>query len=223
MKYIVIDIETSGLDADNNKILSVAAIAEDSENVLPYKDLPKFHVGVLHYQVTGSFEALAINSTLIGNITRYLRSSPAEKEAYDKRSLNNADDPRFLPEDKVAEYFFYWLQDAGYEVKSDRVVSVDGKIYAMMHSGVNPVTINAAGKNFGTFDKLFLEKLPRWKQFVKVKQRILDPAILYVDWKTDENLPNLETCKRRANLDAVISHNALEDAWDTLQVLRSKY
>jgi hypothetical protein len=88
---------------------------------------------------------------------------------------------------------------------------------------MKPVTITVAGKNFASFDKLFLERLPRWKQAIRIKQRILDPAILYVDWKTDSDVPNLLKCKERAGINGTVTHNALEDAWDVIEVLRKKY
>ena len=74
---------------------------------------------------------------------------------------------------------------------------VDGHVVPIINMRTKPVTISVAGKNFGTFDKLFLEKLPRWKQVVKFRNRIIDPAILYVDWKNDTALPGLEECKKR--------------------------
>ena len=85
------------------------------------------------------------------------------------------------------------------------------------------VHITCAGKNFGTFDKLFLEKLPRWKQVFRIRQRILDPSVLFVDWKNDESLPSLTVCKDRAGLHGLVTHDALEDAWDVVEVLRKFY
>jgi hypothetical protein len=90
-------------------------------------------------------------------------------------------------------------------------------------AGWDPISFTAAGKNFATFDKKFLEMLPRWQQFFRVKQRVIDPAVLYVDWKNDKELPNLSKCKERAGLGSHVSHNALEDTWDTLEIIRKKY
>jgi hypothetical protein len=82
---------------------------------------------------------------------------------------------------------------------------------------------NVAGKNFGTFDKLFLQELPWWQKLIRTRQRVLDPAILMVDWKNDKSLPNLTTCKERADIQGIVTHNALEDAWDVIEVLRKFY
>ena len=100
---------------------------------------------------------------------------------------------------------------------------VKGVNYPVINNATIPITINVAGKNFATFDKLFLEQLPWWKKLIKIRQRILDPAILMTDWKNDTSLPNLTTCKERANIDGVVTHNALEDAWDVIQILRKFY
>ena len=43
MKYISIDIETTGLDPENCQILSIGAVIEDTLNQLPFEELPTFH------------------------------------------------------------------------------------------------------------------------------------------------------------------------------------
>lgn len=83
-------------------------------------------------------------------------------------------------------------------------------------------SINVAGKNFASFDKRFLEKLPNWNKIL-IKQRIFDPAILFFDPAKDEYLPSLSDCKKRADINGIITHNALEDAWDVIQVLDHKF
>jgi hypothetical protein len=83
------------------------------------------------------------------------------------------------------------------------------------------VKINAAGKNFASFDKVFLQKLPNWSSNVQIRQRILDPAILLMNWKTDESLPNLQVCMDRCELAGEVTHDALQDAIDVVRVIRS--
>ena len=79
------------------------------------------------------------------------------------------------------------------------------------------------GKNFNAFDKIFLERLPKWKLFFYLRSRVIDPAIYFVDWFNDESLPSLGKCKERANISGVVTHNALEDAIDVLLLLRTQY
>jgi hypothetical protein len=73
------------------------------------------------------------------------------------------------------------------------------------------------------FDKLFLEKLPKWNTYIEIKKRIIDPAVLFADWQNDEVLPNLTTCKIRAKTGDNVTHNALEDAWDVIELMRTQY
>lgn len=88
--------------------------------------------------------------------------------------------------------------------------------------------IPVAGKNFAAFDKQFLDKLPTGQPKPELKfsslfsRRFLDPAILYIDWKNDIDVPNLSTCLKRAGLDGNVSHRALDDARQVISLLRKK-
>lgn len=224
MKYVSIDIETTGLDPINHKILSIGAIVEDTENKLPYEDLPKFHVAILHHELVGSPYAINMNKDLIEAIVQYQNASDQDE----KNDIVNMTGMQFLSKEEVVEAFFHFLHDNGLtgidlqKMMGATVKIVNGKTYPILGTG-NPASITAAGKNFGTFDKLFLEQLPRWKQAIRLKQRIIDPSILFVDWKNDKSLPSLNECKERAGVEGVVTHNALEDAWDVIQVLRTNY
>lgn len=46
MKYVSIDIETTGLDPNTHDILEIAAVLDDLKNPWPIKDLPVFHYHV---------------------------------------------------------------------------------------------------------------------------------------------------------------------------------
>jgi DNA polymerase III epsilon subunit-like protein len=100
---------------------------------------------------------------------------------------------------------------------------IDGVTYPLINGKTKPILINVAGKNFGTFDNVFLKKLPWWQKLIIAKQRIMDPAMLFLDWKTDEELPSLKICTSRAGIDGDVAHDALEDAYDVVSVLRKFY
>jgi oligoribonuclease len=222
MKYLSIDIETTGLDSENNNILSIGAIVEDSANPLPYEKCAKFHVAIVREQITGSPFAINLNKSLIESIALW-KEYPKQREDIEQET-----GMQFLYAEDVVEAFYDFLFENGF-VDFDpmdlnkRVKIKNGKTYPMLTSNMKPTSITAAGKNFATFDKLFLEKLPRWKQCIRLKQRVLDPAILYVDWKNDIDVPNLDKCKEKAGIKGAVTHNALEDAWDVIAVLRKKY
>ncbi len=216
MIYVSIDIETSGLDHEKNCILSIGAIIEDTEKKLPYEECPKFNAVILQREIVGSPRALTMNKGLIAMIGEYLEGN---------------DETRFNM-DTILNYSFYEKEDVVKEffkfLVSNDVINIewtnnwkDGKVD--INSNTRPVTINVSGKNFGTFDKLFLQQLPWWQKLIRTRQRVLDPAILCVDWKNDKSLPSLTTCKERTNISGEVTHDALEDAWDVIQVLRKFY
>ena len=223
MKYISIDIETTGLDPSTCQILSVGAIIEDTNNIQSYDDLPKFHVAIKHEQITGSPFAINMNRDLIESIVYYQTAQDQDE----KNDLVHMTGMQFVNKEDVSELFFQFLYENGMvELPIDpgrSVKIVNGKSYPVLTSNIKATHITVAGKNFGTFDKLFLEQLPRWKQVVKFRSRIIDPSILFVDWKNDESLPSLNDCKIRANIKGEVTHNALEDAWDVIQIMRKSY
>lgn len=189
MKYISIDVETTGLNPETCQILSFGAIIEDTNNLLSFEEIPKFYKVFKHNFIQGEPFALNMNADLIKEI----------KEGTSKSLIAPRD---FL--DSFTEFLSYNL-----------LWDYDNDLYPKL---------KVAGKNFNGFDKLFIEKIPGLKGFVEFHQRVLDPASLFTDFKNDEWLPNLSVCKEKANLDVIeVSHNALEDAWDVIKVLRTKY
>ena len=122
----------------------------------------------------------------------------------------------------LAEDIYLLLLNKGPYSISD-LARLTGKHRPMINNLTKPIIINVAGKNFGTFDKLFLEQLPWWQKLIRVRSRILDPSILFCDWNEDDSLPSLIRCKERANIEGIVTHNALEDAWDVIELLRKHY
>ncbi len=216
MIYVSIDIETSGLDHEKHKVLSIGAIIEDTEKKLPYEECPKFNAIVLQNEITGSPRAITMNKEIISMIGDYLEGDDETRQNFQTHS-----DYSFYKEDEVVKKFFIFLLDNNViDNEWTNNWKSGGKD---INSNSRPVTINVAGKNFGTFDKLFLQELPWWQKLIRTRQRVLDPAILCVDWNNDTALPSLTQCKERTNVEGIVTHNALEDAWDVIQVLRNFY
>ena len=222
MIYVSIDIETSGLNHDMNHVLSIGAIIEDTTKKLPYEELPKFNAIVLQNNIQGSPRAITMNKEIISLMGEYLEGTSEVRDI-----LNNNSGYKFYEEDDVVKEFYYWLDSNGLghglTNSGGYAEVVDGVTRPMINGATKPITLNVAGKNFGTFDKLFLQELPWWQKLIRTCQRVLDPAILMVDWKNDTSLPSLTTCKERMNVEGIVTHNALEDAWDVIEVLRKFY
>ena len=140
-----------------------------------------------------------------------------------RESLNNSSGYQFYEEEDVIKEFYIFLLNNGFSALDSLSTHVNGKLTPIIDSRTKPITLNVAGKNFGTFDKLFLQELPWWQKLIRTRQRVLDPAILCVDWVNDTSLPSLTTCKERMNVEGIVTHNALEDAWDVIEILRKFY
>lgn len=224
MKYLSIDIETTGIDPERNQILSIGAVIEDTNNPKPLDDLPAFHGVIKRWDISGSMFAINLNKELIDTIVSY---QTADREEV-KLSIEAQTGMSFYEEDEIVEAFYRFLFRNGMveldgNIANREFVMDDGIRYPKITSKMKKVHLTCAGKNFATFDKLFLEKLPRWKQVFSIRQRVLDPAILFTEWDTDDSPPGLSECKRRAGLPAEVSHNAVEDAKDVISLLRIQY
>lgn len=224
MKYISIDIETTGLDSDLNQILSIGAVIEDTNNLVPIEELPKFHAIIKRESVYGSIYALNLNKDLIQAMKDHSEAKTEEL----KQEVEESFGAKFYHEDEVVEALFHFCYDNGLvpvdpNFLNKQIRVVNGKTYPMLTSNMPKTYLNCAGKNFAGFDKKFLEKLPRWKQVFSIRSRVLDPGVLFVDWKNDESIPSLDTCKQRAGIEGVVTHNAVEDAMDVVMLFRKQY
>ena len=218
MIYVSIDIETSGLNHEKHKVLSIGAIIEDTEKKLPYEECPKFNTIVLQNEIIGSPRAITMNKEIISMIGDYLEGTDFERNI-----MNTHTDYSFYEEDGVVKKFYEFLWNNGFATLDSPSTHVNGKLTPIIDGKTKPITLNVAGKNFGTFDKLFLQELPWWQKLIRTRQRVLDPAMLMLDWTNDKSLPNLTQCKERAGVNGIVTHNALEDAWDVIEVLRKFY
>lgn len=224
MKYIAIDLETTGLDPENCQVLSIGAVIEDTNDIKPLDELPTFHGIIKRRNISGETYAINMNRDLIQTMNHYMTAQDQDE----KNDIVQMTGMKFYEEEEIVQEFYYWLAQNGFVDFNEPgsggyVTSRNGQTVPAITNKTKPIHITAAGKNFATFDLKFLLKLPRWKQLVKVRQRILDPSILYTNWTEDESLPSLGTCKRRANLPEEVAHDAVEDSKDVILLLRKEY
>lgn len=226
MIYISIDTETTGLNPETCQLLSIGAIVEDTEKKLSFEEIPKFHCAILRGErdiLQGELYALNMNKDLIEKITYYSTA----KDQDERNDLVQMTGMQFLREEEVVKAFFHFLIDAGAIIPefdpSKTVEIINGKTYPALTTKMKPFHLNVAGKNFHSGDQTYIERLPRWKQIFRIRHRHIDPSVLFADWKNDESMPNLGVCKERAKVDGIVTHDALEDAWDVVQLLRTQY
>jgi len=202
MKYISIDLETTGLNPETCQILEFGAVLEDSNNILPFDKIPKYHAFILHPggNIFGNIFALNMNAAILEKIKNY-------KELESQYNFVKIED--------LATDFLFWCHLNGLEIETKN----EGETSEYKHLK----SVVVAGKNFASFDKLFLNNVPKWNKLIRTKSRILDPAILFVDWEKDEAPPSLDDCKIRADIEGVVTHNAIDDALDVISLLRKHY
>jgi DNA polymerase III epsilon subunit-like protein len=230
MKYVSIDIETTGLDLENDDILSIGAVIEDTNNIVPIEQLPKIHIIVVRERIhTGSLFAINLNKQLIEWIVRWNNARNGE----DRKNVKEEAKAIFVEEEYVVETLLNFLWKNGITPEkaqddlSEKFKKYPDYVYTLrgdLITKFGKTFFNIAGKNFNGFDIHFLERLPKWKMAIGKRVRVLDPAICFVDWENDSSLPSLSMCKKRAGMeDDVVSHNAAEDAMDVISVLRTQY
>jgi len=101
MKYLSIDIETTGLDPERHQILEFAAIFEDSEKQLSFEELPKFHAYFSYNELIGEPYALQLNQDILRIISGLLEL-PEEAKIY-HRIMDE-----FNP---FEDHFFIWITE----------------------------------------------------------------------------------------------------------------
>lgn len=216
MNYAILDIETTGIPGkDGNiedlQIIEFGAIIEDTKNPLSYDKIPKYNRIIRHEHYQGGAFAIHLNARIFKILAdRELYKQGEERDAYDKHH-------GIISISELALDFFQFLYP--YFSKS-----VDDKFSeGLIDYGQAPFVVTPAGKNFDAFDRNFIKLIPMWDQYINLRHRTIDPTSLYIDWYSDETPPGLPKCLSRAGIDKKVSHCAVEDCWDTLQVIRPNY
>jgi len=194
MKYISIDIETSGLDPGKHEIMEFAAVLEDTEKDTTVEELPYFHAIFDHEEVLWDMKTLEFHQKL-GNLIYW-----------DYRNQDNwPGDTCWMGLRDLVEQFKMWLKDRA-------------RVGLSKH---RQFEFNIAGKN-PHFDLSFLNEVEDWEDDIAPHHRVLDPAILFWLPRKDGTLPNMQQCLDRANNNKwTVKHRALDDARDTIRLIRT--
>jgi hypothetical protein len=193
VRYLSVDIESTGLDHTWCQMIEFGCVYDDLRDRLPTAKLPRFHCYVAHDRIVGEPYALAMNWKIIDRIAR-------REKGY-----------TYLPPDQFHRAFCEWLVGVGYSVgptNGEIEVNVAGKNF----SGFD--------KNFIS---PYLGRQTYPFTSVRFRHRVLDVAPLYFDPSTDDVLPDLKTCLARAGITKEVAHTAIEDAMDVVQLVRYAY
>ena len=206
MKIVSIDIETTGLHRHlGHGIIEFAAVLDDTKNWYdkkknnndPKSYLPMFHCYIVDPNRKWSKELLT--NPKFENHQLMVKRIKNREEGYDY----------FAPEEMVKK-FAEFLMANGYKMSNDSRF-------------LGKILINPLGKNFGSFDMQWLERVPTWNDFFVLNPRSVDPGMLYLTPTSDRVVPSMQKCFGLAGIDDIVDHTALSDAYYTLLVVRKKY
>lgn len=109
---------------------------------------------------------------------------------------------RVLEPEDVSSEFCNWLRDNGIDPWDEKLL--------------------VAGKNFASFDRNFLNRLPDWEMETNMKHRIIDPGNMFYRPGIDDGPPSMEECLKRCGMESNVKHEAVEDALDVVRLIRWK-
>jgi DNA polymerase III epsilon subunit-like protein len=216
MKYLSIDIETTGLDKDKNQILEIGAVLDELGSDTPIEDLPKFRAVLIHKEMQINAFCANLHEALWPEILAAKNWMGCENHVFAHYDKDNGkvresqhNNTHYMTPDLLEHHFYKWI---------DSVLSRNTGTRLLLEK----ITINVAGKNAGSFDIPFIEALPNWQGMIRFRRRVFDPASHYAR-PGDKCLPDLQECLNRAGIDSTVAHTAVDDALDVVRLIRHNH
>lgn len=191
MKYISLDLETTGLDKDRHQIIQVAAVVDDLSKFAPIEELPKFQAFVLWDRLEFNPFALKMH-VKSGLLDRYFADTT-------KAGIDQV----ILALTTFLEQHYPIAEKEKYNVGGKNVAGFDIPFLRAVHKHAFPGLNNHV--------KLLVDSF---------SHRVIDPAVFFTDFVNDKAPANLDLCKQRAGEVGTVSHDALDDALDVVKVVR---
>ena len=203
MKYVSLDIETTGLRPKHDQVLQIGMIVDDTERPeVPREELPAFNAIINHEEFHGTPFALQLNSWIFRRLAGLSTGDPY------KDSITIID---------KAFIYAEWFDDPSKDPHFLSPVPLNPVLNFLVEYFPRMDRIPVAGKNAAGFDIPFLPKSIT-KYF---DHRVIDPGSMYME-STDTSIPSLKLCKLRAGIEGPVTHEATDDCWDVIQLIRYK-
>jgi len=198
MKYVSIDVETTGLKSAEHQMVEFGAVLEDTAKIVHVDQLPSFRAIIL--QKDSNYKISPLVMRMHSKLFEEMDLADSEKLRTSEFQLmpesNSLHTAYYCYSARLEDLFNTWLMNVnGYSKK--------GKIIP-------------AGKNFYGFDYTFIELTMSSTQF---HHRHLDP-VAYFTRATDQEPPKLELCCERAGIVLKEHHTAVGDAKTVIELIR---
>lgn len=193
MRFLSLDVETTGLNPKTDQMLQLGIVAVDTEIGI----LGSLEINVVLERISGHPFAIAMNAGIIAQMSKML-------QVWNKES-------QFLDDVITKDHRVFVYEEFMERAWGDKVVPW------LNYIGFSEEKrFNLAGKNLATFDIPFIEaagiKIP-------YRHRIIDPAILYFR-SGDATLPDLKQCLDRSDMPKKeVEHTAVADATDVANLV----
>ncbi len=226
MKYISLDIETTGLSLEND-IIEVGLVLDDLHNPKPLKELPRIRVLFRHDRLTGQPYALGMHadSGLLKELQKTRTGTEENQVVRDDNSVLRIAPGQFLiqgPSDRRN------LIDYDGDTYSQDIYNKGWDLIKKWLEEVCKVNTNLpiriAGKNVLGFDCRHLQARG-FTQKIPIDFRVLDVGTLFLPEHIQNNgrwLPSLVQCLKYSGIQKEIAHTAVEDALDVIECIRYK-
>ena len=217
MKYVSIDVETTGLDPNTSQLLEVGLVVADSTVPFVQNNHNSLRIVFLREELKGNIVALNMNRNLLTEMSQQIAKL---KEL----NQNNSENFGLFEKTDLLTTRYYSLElfkEFGQSIEEYLTLTIK-KFF--INNGLDTGKITVAGKNFAMFDKLFLEQYEAFKTMIlgRMRHRVLDVGSMFVE-STDKCIPDLKTCLKRAGFDSEVPHTAVEDAILVVKCAQSKF
>lgn len=192
MKYVSIDLETTGLDPESCDIVEFGAVIDDLTKPRPIETLPKFHAYVLP-----------------------VCRQPVKMNGVGQRATYQGDPYALSMHQKIFQRIA--KKEAPYLYYEPEILIRHFSEFLRTHELTTNIVM--VGKNFASFDLPFLKKIRTW-YLLNSSYRTFDPTALFFKVGEDMVPPGMKACLDRAGLKSDVSHTAISDAQQVVRLMR---
>ena len=197
MKYLSLDLETTGTNPNKHKILQIGCVFEDTYYMKPIHQLPALDIIINNKNISGNVGALSMNANLI-------------------KIINEGKDSRLMTEEDAKKAFVGFLIANGFPPGThDKPTKITccGKNFSSFDLQFLKIFFNTQHNTFNVNEK-----------FYTFSHKNIDIGSRMIDFNQDEEIPGTIDCAKRADIEnPSYTHDAVDDAKLMIEILRTTY